>query len=289
YIKRLGDEETIKLKGYDEFKRPKNEPDGPNRKRLWDNKIVSLCLLENYRCDNNVVTMILNELKPFKHNNVLEVFNLAFDGYNYYFVRGYYTTELRSYLSHLRDNGTPLSWSDKLKLTQQVVEGLKYLHDQNIIHSELHPKNIVIHEGIPKLTNVWLPQSKSVSFSYSPPEILLSNDIENKTIKLNIYSLGVLMWEISSDGLEPFFQNNSVSVKVKLAIDIIKGLRETPVNGTPRKFIDLYSNCWDNEPAIRPTCKKILDKLKNVSVSEVYHEDKAQNPASARTPISNPK
>ncbi|CAG8570089.1 4629_t:CDS:2, partial [Dentiscutata heterogama] len=252
--------QDVNIKNDDEFRQPTNKTDGPDetKKMLWNNELVNLCLLENYRCDNSIVddsivTKLLNELKPFKHNNVLEVFGLTFDGYSYYFVRGYYTMDLRSYLSQLRSNGTPLSWIDKLTLTQQVVEGLKYLHDQNIIHQELHPKNIVIYEGIPKLINVWLSQ-KTTDFSiskFSPPEILLSNDIENKTTKQNIYSLGVQMWEISSDGIEPFHQKNSF----KLVIDIIKGLH------------------------IRPTCKKILDKFKNISLSDLYHGENGQNTA----------
>ncbi|CAG8757784.1 10440_t:CDS:2, partial [Dentiscutata erythropus] len=187
-------------------------------------------------------------------SDIISITMFIFNELTYYFVRGCHTAELRPYLGQLRSNGTHLSWSDKIALTQQVVEGLKYLHDQNIIHSELHPKNIVVHEGIPKLTNVWLSQSRNDNFSYSPPEILLSNNIENKTTKLNIYSLGILMWEISSDGLEPFNQNNSV----KLAIDIIKGLQ-------------------------------VLDKLRNVSLSDVYYEEKVQNPAASRRPTPNPK
>ncbi|CAG8560769.1 25079_t:CDS:10, partial [Dentiscutata erythropus] len=262
YAVRLVDEEVIHLIRYSDFRQPTNKTDVPNdkKKRLWNNVLVNLCLLEDYRCDNNIVTRLLNELKPFKHNNMLEVFGLTFDDNNYYFVRGYYTTDLRSYLGQLRSNGTFLSWSDKLTLTWQVVEGLKYLHDQNIIHSELHPKNIVVYEGIPKLTNVWLSQNRNNNFSYSPPEILLPND-ENKPTKLNIYSLGILMWEISSDGIEPFYQNNSI----KLAIDIIKGA------------------------PIRPNCEEVLDKLRNVSLSDVYYEEKVYNTADFRMIKLKPK
>ncbi|CAG8475495.1 20441_t:CDS:2 [Racocetra persica] len=82
--------------------------------------------------------------------------------------------DLRSYFGQMRANGTPLSWNDKIALVQQMVDGLQYLHNQNIILSELHPKNIVMCEGIPKFTNLRMPQVRSkeeFTFSkYSPPE-----------------------------------------------------------------------------------------------------------------------
>ncbi|CAG8761228.1 17043_t:CDS:1, partial [Dentiscutata erythropus] len=57
HIKRLEDEGTIELI------RPKNQSDGPNNRksRLRGNKLIILCSLEDYRCENSVVTMLLNE------------------------------------------------------------------------------------------------------------------------------------------------------------------------------------------------------------------------------------
>ncbi|CAG8701614.1 18651_t:CDS:2, partial [Dentiscutata erythropus] len=158
----LEDEGTIELIRYGEFEKPQNVSDGPNKKsRLWHNKLVSLCLLGDYRCDTNVVTMLLNELKSIKHDYVLEVFNLTFDDCNYYFVRGYYTTELRSYLSQLRSNGTPLSWSDKITLTQQVVEGLK-----NISLSEVYEDKAQIPSTAPSMPNPKIVSIESLELNF---------------------------------------------------------------------------------------------------------------------------
>ncbi|CAG8465042.1 7336_t:CDS:2 [Racocetra fulgida] len=117
-------------------------------------------------------------------------------------------------------------------------------------------------EGIPKFTNLRMPQVRSkeeFAFSkYSPPEVLLLHGIENKT-KLNIYSLGVLMWEVSNDGIEPFNDNRSIA----LAINIIK--------------------------AARPTCARILDELNNISLTDIYEVDRAYNTSNFQALTPKPK
>lgn len=58
------------------------------------------------------------------------------DGNNYYFVRECANMDLRTYLK-MRSNSNPLRWHDKLLLINGIVNGLKYLHDKEIVHSEL--------------------------------------------------------------------------------------------------------------------------------------------------------
>ena len=53
----------------------------------------------------------------------------------------------------------------------------------------------------------------------------------------DIYSLGVLLWEISS-GHPPF--NNSSSDAKELKNDIINGRREDPIHDTPNGYINVY-------------------------------------------------
>src|ERR1051325_6823280 len=65
--------------------------------------------------------------------------------------------------------------------------------------------------------------------------------------KSDIYSLGVLFWEISS-GKPPFFEVNVG----KIICDVFKGVRETPIKNTPSEYQHLYEDCWDEDPDQRP-------------------------------------
>ncbi|KAF0449995.1 chitin synthase regulatory factor chr2 [Gigaspora margarita] len=155
-----------------------------------------------------------------------------------------------------------LAWNYKYLLSVQILNGLKFLHDNGITHSELHPKNILVHNGIPKLTNIWMPKfrvpNKFSFVEYCPPEILSSDNIIPNKLKLDIYRLGVLLWEISSNGIEPFSKNCD---RLSLTNDIKNGIRELPINGTPPKYVELYKKCWDNHPDNRPNCTNILAEL----------------------------
>jgi hypothetical protein len=59
-------------------------------------------------------------------------------------------------------------------------------------------------------------------------------------IKSDIYSIGVLLWEISS-GRSPFEKMQLWGLIVRIS----QGLRETPVSGTPTAYLDLYTGKYE--------------------------------------------
>ena len=74
--------------------------------------------------------------------------------------------------------------------------------------------------------------------------------------KSDIYSLGVLFWEISS-GRIPFLNNEPHNIWFK----ICNGLRETPADDTPSKYQQLYQKCWDTDPDSRPDINNVRETL----------------------------
>jgi hypothetical protein len=80
---------------------------------------------------------------------------------------------------------------------------------------------------------------------YIDPKIFNNqiNDInENQKYKLNeksdVYSIGVLMWQISSE-YQPFLAEG-LNYDVNLALDILNGKREKFVRGTHIEYSNLY-------------------------------------------------
>ena len=63
-----------------------------------------------------------------------------------------------------------------------------------------------------------------------------SEQIYSLNKKSDIYSLGVLLWEISS-GQPPF---NTERYDIGLAISILQGLREKPISNTPDDYVKIY-------------------------------------------------
>src|ERR1043165_2187143 len=98
--------------------------------------------------------------------------------------------------------------------------------------------------------------------AYVEPQIY--KNIENKYIrdkKSDIYSLGVLLWEISS-GKPPFSGYGEFAIAMEISSD----KRETPIEGTPPDYVQLYQRCWDSNPSSRPDIEEvhsILTRLKS--------------------------
>ena len=57
--------------------------------------------------------------------------------------------------------------------------------------------------------------------------------------KSDVYSLGVLLWEISS-GQPPFYVRGE-RYDNDLAIEISQGLREATISGTPEDYVKVYT------------------------------------------------
>ncbi|CAB4414886.1 unnamed protein product [Rhizophagus irregularis] len=89
----------------------------------------------------------------------------------------------------------------------------------------------------------------------------LNTSEEDKQIeklkKSDIYSIGVLFWELSS-GKKPFAD---ITYDLSLAERIAQGSREKIVEGTPEGYSVLYSKCWDPDPDERPTIEEIVNTL----------------------------
>jgi serine/threonine protein kinase len=81
--------------------------------------------------------------------------------------------------------------------------------------------------------------------------------------KCDIYSLGVLLWELTT-GHSAF---SKVPQDVHLAIAIMNGKRELPAEGTPTEYRELYEKCWQSDPSQRPAIDEIIATLAKVRAS----------------------
>ncbi|GES80008.1 kinase-like domain-containing protein [Rhizophagus clarus] len=73
----------------------------------------------------------------------------------------------------------------------------------------------------------------------------------------DIYSVGMLMWEISS-GYPPFIDYEH---DYYLATKIVNGMRPRIVPGTPLEYRNLMVQCWDADPSKRPDASTLWNKI----------------------------
>jgi hypothetical protein len=66
-----------------------------------------------------------------------------------------------------------------------------------------------------------------------------NNQMYSLNEKSDVYSVGVLLWEISSG--QPPFDAEGEQYDVSLALKISQGLRETVVPDTPDEYVKIYT------------------------------------------------
>ena len=166
---------------------------------------------------------------------------------------------LRNYLDTNYTN--ELSWKDKLYYLLDIVRGLQYIHNNELIHRDLHIGNI-LHNGVIYVTDMGLCKPADYIASentekqiygvlpYIAPEILRG---QNYTKAADIYSFGIIMYEVIS-GLPPY---HDIGHNINLAIKICQGLRPRFSIKVPQLIVHLIKRCLDANQLNRPTAKEI--------------------------------
>ncbi|GBC01816.1 hypothetical protein RclHR1_04340013 [Rhizophagus clarus] len=236
-------------------------------------KVALKVLTRNSAVDEHNMKKFLKELNNLRkvcfHPNINQFFGITKEpvSNNYMMVLQYANQgNLREYLMS-RFNS--LQWSDKVQLALDITRGLKCLHSRKIIHRDLHAKNILVHKDRPMIADLGLSKQLNVDITssstvygmpaYVDPQCYKSdNYIRDK--KSDIYSLGVLLWEITS-GCPPFSKSPIHTLNIKIA----NGLREQPVVNTPLPYVNLYKKCWNDDPDLRPTVDEVFEALERMS------------------------
>ncbi|RIB19656.1 kinase-like domain-containing protein [Gigaspora rosea] len=174
------------------------------------------------------------------------------------------------------ENFRYLSWDNKINFALQIASAVECLHAKNIVHCDLHSKNILIHQNCIKVSDFGISKrlgevtTSSRNFGgmipYMDPLSFGTPGNENRIFrfdkKSDVYSVGVLMWEISS-GYPPFKNKHLI---VPLAVEIGNGVRENPIEGTPSAYVKVFEDCWKHDPDSRPDIQQVLLSLQDLSI-----------------------
>jgi len=154
----------------------------------------------------------------------------------------------------LVDIRRPIPSPEAAMLILNICEGLKYAHARSIIHRDLKPQNIMLREGVPKITDWGLSKvvssaslSASPSFTahYAAPEQIKGDRKDERT---DIWQLGVILYELVTGKL-PFTGASMVEIGMAIA----KKVPERPgaVRSSAQPLDAIVLSCLEKNPERR--------------------------------------
>ena len=173
--------------------------------------------------------------------------------------------DLRTYL---QQNHNQLTWKERVQITDDIIDALHIIHYEKAIHRDLHSGNFLFSQMSQRFEISDLgfcgPADKSPTSIYGNLPYIAPEVISRKeyTFKSDIYSIGMLMWEISS-GQPPF---SIYEHDLDFAMNIINGMRPKIVPGTPLEYKSLMEQCWDADPLKRPDIHTLVSKIVEINL-----------------------
>ncbi|XP_057461656.1 serine/threonine-protein kinase EDR1-like isoform X2 [Actinidia eriantha] len=200
-------------------------------------------------------------LSRLRHPNVILFLGACTNPPHLSMVTEYMEMGSLYYLIHLSGQKKKLSWRRRLKMLRDICRGLMCIHRMKIVHRDLKSANCLVNKHwMVKicdfgLSRMMIDSPMRDSSSAGTPEWMAPELIRNEpfTEKCDIFSLGIIMWELCTlnrpwEGVPP--------ERVVYAVANEGSRLEIPEGPLGQ----LIADCWA-EPQERPSCEEILTRL----------------------------
>uniref|UniRef100_A0A8D2DG97 Fibroblast growth factor receptor n=1 Tax=Sciurus vulgaris TaxID=55149 RepID=A0A8D2DG97_SCIVU len=218
-----------------------------------------------------------------KHKNIINLLGACTQGGPLYVLVEYAAKgNLREYLRARRPPGMDysfhtcrlpeeqLTFKDLVSCAYQVARGMEYLASQKCIHRDLAARNVLVTEdNVMKIADFGLARdvhnldyykkttNGRLPVKWMAPEALFDRVYTHQS---DVWSFGVLLWEIFTLGGSPY-----PGIPVEELFKLLKeGHRmDRPANCTHDLYM-IMRECWHAVPAQRPTFKQLVEDLDRV-------------------------
>ncbi|XP_075573910.1 fibroblast growth factor receptor 2 isoform X5 [Pelecanus crispus] len=268
---------------------------GIDKDRLKEAVTVAVKMLKDDATEKDLSDLV-SEMEMMKmigkHKNIINLLGACTqDGPLYVIVEYASKGNLREYLRARRPPGMEYSFDinrvpeeqmtfkDLVSCTYQLARGMEYLASQKCIHRDLAARNVLVTENnVMKIADFGLARDINnidyykkttngrLPVKWMAPEALFDRVYTHQS---DVWSFGVLMWEIFTLGGSPY-----PGIPVEELFKLLKeGHRmDKPANCTNELYM-MMRDCWHAVPSQRPTFKQLvedLDRILTLTTNEEY-------------------
>ncbi|KAJ8282744.1 hypothetical protein COCON_G00052630 [Conger conger] len=267
---------------------------GLNRARPDEVTTVAVKMLKDDASDKDLADLV-SEMELMKvmdkHKNIINLLGVCTqNGPLYVLVEFASKGSLRDYLRTRRPPGMDytfdvtrappeqLTFKDLLSCAYQVARGMEYLASKRCIHRDLAARNVLVTEdNVMKIADFGLARgvhhidyykkttNGRLPVKWMAPEALFDRVYTHQS---DVWSFGVLMWEIFTLGGSPY-----PGIPVEELFKLLKeGHRMDKPSNCPHELYMRMRQCWLAVPTQRPTFKQLVEELDRMllSVSDDY-------------------
>ncbi|XP_037531904.1 tyrosine-protein kinase ITK/TSK [Nematolebias whitei] len=171
---------------------------------------------------------------------------------------------------YLRERKGRLSQNVMLGMCLDVSEGMAYLESSNFIHRDLAARNCLVSKNNEvKVSDFGMTrfvfddqytssQCSKFAVKWSAPEVIRYSKFSSKS---DVWSFGVLIWEVFNEGRPPYENLSNLEVVESLN----SGLRLLKPRLAPDSVYMLMEWCWKEKPEDRPSFAVLLHEVESLS------------------------
>ncbi|XP_060072468.1 ALK tyrosine kinase receptor-like [Ylistrum balloti] len=214
-------------------------------------------------------------MSKFNHPNIVKLLGVCFQSHpRYIIIELLEGGDLKTFLRESRPKpgatSPLLSIADLLKLSIDIAKGCQHLEECHFIHRDIAARNCLLTcKGAGRMAKIadfgmardiyrsdyYKKGGKAMlPIKWMPPEAFLDGLFTTKT---DVWSFGILLWEIFSMGYMPYPGRTNQDV---MQFVTTGGRLESPDN-CPLPIYQLMSICWAAIPETRPIFTELLEHL----------------------------
>ncbi|XP_068181560.1 tyrosine-protein kinase ITK/TSK isoform X2 [Antennarius striatus] len=235
---------------------------------IWRDKKVAVKTIREEKMSDDDFKQEARVMMKVSHSKVVKLYGVCTQCYPMCLVFEFMDNgNLSAYLQARKGQTSP---DVMLRMCMDASEGMAYLESSNYLHRDLAARNcLVSHKSEVKISDFGMTRfvlddqytssiGSKFPVKWSAPEVIKYNQFSSKS---DVWSFGVLMWEVYNEGRLPYEKKSNLEVIEALNA----GMRLLKPHLAPDEVYLLMEWCWKEKPSERPSFAVLLHELAALS------------------------